>query len=286
MLTLASAVPKPTQQLMNVSIRLTALFAGLVGSATAASYFQNFDAFADGTTDLGDGTVLASNIDNAGAGFPVGNASVQGGELRFTEDNVNSQRASLRIPALPGSSLGWTATFDFTLFDAAGGNNPADGFSLNYGDIQALSTVQGGPTGHGNAEGGMGGTQIAYTVDTWQVGDPGNQPGVEILGAGSLYRVNGTTLADGGNITGTATISWSPGTTSYSTTGLDTNANFSNVAHTFVGNDAYGWAFSARTGGANEEFRIDNLVITTIPEPTGTALLGLAGMSFLLRRRR
>jgi hypothetical protein len=31
---------------------------------------------------------------------------------------------------------------------------------------------------------------------------------------------------------------------------------------------------------------VDNLSITTVPEPTGTALFGLASLSLLLRRRR
>jgi len=254
--------------------------------ASAASYFQNFDSFADGTTDVGGGTTLGSNIDDAGAGFPLGQASVQGGELRITEDNVNSQRASFRIPALPNSSLGWTASFDFTMFDAAGGAPPADGFSFNYGDILPLTTMSAGPTGHGNAEAGMGGTEIAFVVDTWELNNAGNPPGVGILGAGSVIRTDGTVLDQGGSLTGTATISWSPSEVSFNTTGLGTDADFDNIAQTFVGDDNYGWAFSARTGGANEEFRIDNLRITTVPEPTGVALLGLAGLSLVLRRRR
>ena len=180
----------------NLSKTLAAVTLAGIGSASAANYFQDFNGFADGTTDLGDGTIIASNIDNAGAGFPVGNASVQGGELRFTQDDVNSQRASFRIPALPNSSLGWTATFDFTLFDAAGGNPPADGFSFNYGNIQSLSTVQGGPTGHGNAENGMGGAQIAFTVDTWQLNNANNMPGVAIMEGGTVHARNDGTVLD------------------------------------------------------------------------------------------
>ena len=62
------------------------------------------------------------------------------------------------------------------------------------------------------------------------------------------------------------------------------NANFNNVASTFAGNDAYTWALSARTRGANEEFRIDNFRLITVAEPSGLALVGLAGP--VLRRRR
>ena len=258
-------------------------FGLLCSAASAATYVQNFDGFADGTTDLGDGSAISSNIDDAGAGFPVGNASVQGGALRLTEDNVNGQRASFRIPAVANSSLGWTATFDFTLFDAVGGNPPADGFSFNYGNILPQTTFAAGETGHGNAETGMGGTVIAFAIDTWQDGGQG----FNVWGATNpVERIGGTVLPSGVNVSGTATISWNPTTTSFTTTGLDTNATFADIPHTFAGDDNYGFSFSARTGGANEELRIDNLVITTIPEPSGTLLLGLASCGLLLRRRR
>jgi len=263
---------------------MAALATGMITSASAASYLQNFDGFANGTTDLGDGSVIGSHFDDAGNG--VARASVQGGELRITEDNVNSQRASFRIPAVANSSLGWSATFDFTMADAAGDNAPADGFSFNYGNILPLTETRAGENGHGNAEGGMGGNVIAFTVDTWQIGNAVNPPGVGILGTTDPARTNGITLADGGSINGTATISWNPTTTSYSTTGLDTNADFTDIPHTFAGDDTYGFSFSARTGGANEEFRIDNLVITTVPEPSGAMLIALSSFGLLLRRRR
>lgn len=276
-------IRQPTHTMKLKYSATAALVLGFAASsASAATYLQNFDSFADGTTNLGDGSSIASNLDQAGN--PVGQASVQGGELRLTEDNVNSQRASFRIPAVANSSLGWSATFDFTLFDAPGGNPPADGFSFNYGDILPLTTLAAGNTGHGDAEAGMGGTFIGFAIDTWNVNDPSQ--GLDILGATGSNRVDGITLRDGDNVTGTATISWTPTTTSFATTGLETNANFVDVAHTFAGNDAYGFAFSARTGGANEEFRIDNLSITTVPEPSGTLLLGFSSCVLFLRRRR
>ena len=73
---------------------------------------------------------------------------------------------------------------------------------------------------------------------------------------------------------------------SFTTTGLATNAAFNNLSHTFAGNDAYGWAFSARTGGATEDLIIDNLRIVTVPEPSGLALVGLGLAGLVLRRRR
>ena len=77
------------------------------------------------------------------------------------------------------------------------------------------------------------------------------------------------------------------GTVSFATTGLNTNADFVNIAlGGATGNDAWNFGFSGRVGGANQDVFIDNLVITTIPEPSGLALLSLSAFGFLLRRRR
>ena len=49
------------------------------------------------------------------------------------------------------------------------------------------------------------------------------------------------------------------------------------------------WYFEVRTGNYAEtpiEFTLDNYKISTIPEPTSFALLGLAGSAVALRRRR
>ena len=138
----------------------------MLATAFSATYMQDF-TFADGTTDLGDGSTIGS----AEGGVAGTIASVQSNELRLTQVNVGNQRASYRIPALANSSLGWSATFNLRLTDAVGGNPPADGFTFNYGDIQALSNTGNGTDGHGNAEAGMGGTVISYQVDTWNNND-------------------------------------------------------------------------------------------------------------------
>lgn len=259
------------------SFALSALvFAAIGGIASAATYSQNFDGFADGTTVLGDGSVMSG-----------ASASVQGGRLQLTIDNQGLGFASFSVPALANSSLGWSATFDLEMFDAAGANPPADGFSFNYGNA-ALGEL-------GSAEEGMAGVgsvteNLSFEVDTWMNFDAeqGVNIAEKVLGVDTnLAILNGPILDDGQLVSGSATLSWDPiNGASFATTGLNTNANFVNQATTFTGVDAYTFILSARVGGANEDLFIDNLVITTVPEPSGVALLGLACLGVMLRRRR
>ena len=76
-------------------------------------------------------------------------ASVQDGRLQLTIDQQGLGFSSFSVPALPGSSQGFTVSFDYELYDSLGANDPADGFSFNYGDA---------PLGdQGQAEEGMSG---------------------------------------------------------------------------------------------------------------------------------
>ncbi|MDB6136083.1 MAG: hypothetical protein JWM59_4326 [Verrucomicrobiales bacterium] len=249
------------------------------GTASAATYYQSF-SFPDGTTNLGDGSVLATG---GGTTAP----SVQGGQLQLTTLGSGGGTNSFSIPAISGSSLGWSAVFRLTFIDAAGGNPPADGLSFNYG-----SAVVGAL---GAAEEGMGGADapenLSFEVDTWMNFDA--EQGVNISGnhlgadVGQLAFTNGPILNDGGVVSGLVILSWDPlDGASFHTTGLLTDANFSNVATSFTPSDNHTFNISARVGGANETVLIDDLFITTVPETSTVALLGASGMGLLLRRRR
>ncbi len=255
------------------------ILASLALPATAATYSNNFDAYADGTTDLGDGTVMTGS-----------SASIQGGRLQLTIDNVGGGFSSFHVGALADSSQGWTASWDYEMFDAAGGNPPADGFSLNYGDFTFGE--------QGGAEEGMRGLatgNISFEVDTWMnfdaeqgVNISGVLGGVDIQNQLGAFN-NGPILNDGQRVTGTMTASYDAvaGTVSFVTTGLETNADFVSIdLGGATGDDAWNYGFSARVGGANQDLFLDNLVITTVPEPSGLALLGLGAFGFFLRRRR
>ena len=242
---------------MNLRMPLPSIVAlcaslSIAANASAESYIQNFDGFADGTTTLGDGSMIN------------GTASIQGGKLELTRDGGAGGFSSFAIPALAESSLGWSATFDVSISDSVGANEPADGFSLNYGNA-ALTEL-------GSAEEGMAGAgdvteNISFEVDTWMNLDA--EQGVNIAekvgGADTnLSFTNGPILTDGTTVSGEVVISFHPvNGLSFTTTGLLTNADFLNVPTTFDGDDAYTFVFSARVGGANQTVLIDNFTIET-----------------------
>ena len=222
-------------------------------AVTAGTYSQNFDNFANATTDLDDGSVMS------------GTTSIQAGKLELTRDGVAGGLASFSIPAMAGSSGGWTATFRLTISDGNGANDPADGMSFNYGNFD-LGEL-------GSAEEGMAGVatvsnNISFEIDTWQNGD--TEQGVNIAekvggATNDIAFKNGRILNDGSSVSGTVTVTFDPATgASFTTTGLLTNANFANIPISFAGNDAYNFCISARVGGANETLLIDNLVVNTI----------------------
>ena len=258
--------PRSTTSLGGLLLALTATL------ASGAVYVQNFTA-ADGTTGngLGDG----SSINGGGDGGYI--PAVRGGQLELTNAANTGTNSSFIIPALANSSLGFTVSFDLTLADTAGGNPPADGFSFTYGNSFNSTSIFG--------EEGPGGTNsISWIVDTWD-----NQTGDQ----GIRSKVNGTNdfvqtfapLADGQTIAGPVTLSWNP------TDGMSMNFAgspiFTNRAITgFTAGDDYVFGFGARTGGATETVWIDNLNITSVPEPTLASFLGLGGLLAIFRRRR
>ena len=71
-------------------------------------------------------------------------------------------------------------------------------------------------------------------------------------------------LQDGGSVSGPVTITYNPNTgASFTTEGLDTNADFEDVELlSFVGDDAFNFGISARVGGANQDLFIDNFVLS------------------------
>ena len=216
----------------------------------------------NGTTNLGDGTTLASSDDSA---------AVEGGALILTRDGTANTHASLRIPAQAASALGWTASFEFTLADQPG-NDPGEGFSFSYGAIPAFNDGQGDPAAadaHGAAEEGWGATttHLAFEIDTRD--DGAAEQGFNISRDGTdLAFENRMILTDGQILSGSIWLSWHPanGASMSIDLGEGLLPVFTNVATPgFVGNNSHLFALSARTASATQRLEIDNLQVTTIP---------------------
>ena len=221
----------------------------------AGTYSQNFNDFDNGTIDLRDGTIITGQA-----------ARVIDGRLQLTRDGEGLGFSSFSIPPMEGSSKGFTVTFDYELNDGPGSNDPADGFSFNYGNAELGE--------RGQAEEGMAGRpgvteNISFEIDTWRNGD--SEQGVNISGIHNgndqdqYAFTNGIILNDGQRVSGKMEISWDPQSgASFKTTGLVTNANFNNIEiANFEPSDDHTFIISARVGGANQDLFIDNISVTT-----------------------
>lgn len=238
----------------------------------AAVYSQNF-SFPDGTTGTGLGDGSRINGSGDGGYFPA----VRSGTLELTSANATGTNSSFIIPAIPGSASGFTIGFDLFMQDIPGGNPPADGLSVTYGNTFNMTSIFG--------EEGPGGAQtLTWIVDTWDNGT--NDRGIRSkINGNNDFSQPGTPLPDGGTINARVTLSYMPGS-GYSMQ-VGNTTYFTNRATTgFVPGDSYLFGFGARTGGATETVRIDNLVITTIPEPAIGTLAAMAGLIGIFRRRR
>ncbi len=230
----------------------TAAVSIAVKVAEVTEYVQHFQA-ANGTTDLGDGSIISSND---------GTNQVIDGALRMTQSGTGDTASSFVIP-VTGFHNGWTATFDFTVTHT-GDNTPADGFSFNYGEIPSGANY-GDPAEEGYA---AGVPHVSFQVDTWQWDDPNQDAGLGI-GVNGEEFVREPAWGEYANfkpsesVSGQATISWDPVLgASFGTTGLRTNAAFTSVpTWGFSGDAAYGFSILARTGGHTETVEIDNLRI-------------------------
>ncbi len=251
---------------------ITLLLMGIVvtGSVQAGNYSQNFNTAAHDARDLDDGSVIRHS------GADVTRVYDNNGDkaLLMTQENAGETTGQYILPDLDagGSIVGFTATYQMMIKSA----NPADGYSFNFGAI---------PSAVGGGEDGMydsgAGPMLSVGWDTH------SDTGIDIF-------VNGQSVAHSG--------------TAPTIFGNDDLGNFENVTITYANDrlavsyagslifddiDVSGFtasvgdqfAFAARTGGSTENLWIDNVNVTTVPEPATASLMALvAGLGFLIRR--
>ena len=285
---------------MNIRKLLPALAVATAGSAQVASAGNILYNFDDGLVPAGASVHGVSSVTGTGG---VGDSGV----MRIN-DALNSQQGGFHISEFDGGvpALGFDVSFnarigDSTCCTAGAAIRPADGFSLSYG-----AGIVGASVGE---EGVVG--ELVFSFDTWDnnagVELGGATPGIDVHYGGALIATQSMAEpTEGGRATSTPLIT-DPATGSDMT--LYTGDEFVNVSITMDGGMidlsykdvlifddlvlpgytpvAGNWLFGGRTGGANSAHHIDNLSIsTTIPEPSGIALLGLGLTGLILRRRR
>jgi predicted outer membrane repeat protein len=230
---------------------LTALQAPLI----AGQYGETFSSFADGATNLSPAGQLFSNNPGA-AGIRDANRK----ELQLSENNVGGTSSAFRLPDLdPGNGV---AAFSAKWNVSITGEDPlADGFSFNFGALGDLGAATLTSTAIPQEAGyGIG---LSVGVTTFD----GNKPGYYV-------RVNGQVVpggyvdkpaADWGDLSAQRhhfEVDW------HYFNGLTLKVNgqliFAGLPTVgFVPDIGDRFVFAARTGGFDQQLRLDNIVIVT-----------------------
>jgi autotransporter-associated beta strand protein len=155
---------------------------------------------------------------------------------------------------------------DFSLLINNGNNNPADGFSINFGKFNNTTSLYGGEYGMYSAGDGKTGNVLSLSFTTY-----GGDRRIEL-------RYNGSTVATNGmdpiiNTANPAPASaFLPVNFSYDSNGVDVTYNnisiFSDVVVTgFTPGVNNSFAMAARTGDDYENLFVDNISINTTAAP-------------------
>jgi hypothetical protein len=208
----------------------------------AGTYGTQAFTFANGTTSLGDNTVIASND---------GTASVQNNALRLTANGTGSTAASFKLPDLdPGKEV---QSFDVNhklRFFASG--TPADGYSLNFGNL---------PTDNGGGESGFA-MQNGLVV-AWDTYNNGNDaPSIEIFANGISVGNFPQTFSFDGTYRNVS-VHWDANGLDVTFNGVAICTDLPTPGFTPSPGNRFG--FSARTGGATEDAYIDDFLVSTTP---------------------
>lgn len=258
-----------------LSAILFSLAANLSGQA-ATTYIQNFDVYADGIRDLGDGTMFAEQSESN---------RIQDGALLLAEDTYGGDKGTWRIPGLTNSANGWSASFKATISTS---DIAADGFSFSWGSEIGMFPETGG------SEDGWG-VEVDHLHFAFDLFDNHDEAWGLTLGGAHHFNehvfanVPGKLVDDGASVTGEVYVSWNPvNGASFRTSGFRTNIDISNIPTPGItAADSNVFAFSSRTGIYSSTVLIDDVQIASIPEPEVGAimLLGIAALASCRIRR-
>lgn len=226
-----------------------------------------------------------------------------GGFLQLT-DSVNSQNNFATFDRTDAGTFSTSSfSFDFRIIEGDVGG--ADGFSFSYGDTTTYGTTGGLGSAPFVPEDPKATGILGFGFDTWWNGfddGPTSPSGgsadfseVSVFWNNALVaRIDDTrlltpalTLDDGLWHTVTGLVNFDAATVSLS---VDGNALFTALAVPGLAPFESRILFAGRTGGANEEAAVDNVLVefgeaTAVPEP-GTLLLLLMGATGILLTQR
>lgn len=258
---------------------------GCAQFASGGSYVQNFDSFSSGASSFSDGSVIRTNNTGVTNVFQGSNWKA----LRLTQDTTTNTGANYFLPNLePTHTMSsFSATFDLLIKNNNG--TPADAVSFNVGSIKSTSSV------FGTHDGGMydsTGTKTGPMLSiVWDTYDNGNDPNSIQVFLNGISIANSTASGKTPQVAGnldlsgfrSTSIQWSNNLLTMTYGGQVIFSNLSTGSFKPALGDTF--AFAASTGASDQDVFLDNINITTVPEPSSFALLGL-GTACLVRRRR
>ncbi len=245
-------------------------------SVQAGSYSQNFNSASAGSTDLGDGTTITDNIGGIAQVYDNGSWKA----LRLTQDGTAGTIGNFAVGDLDAGTVvqSFTTTFDLLIKDDTG--NTADGFSFNFGTLGTLA--------YGGEEGMYSGSGSMLSIG-WDTYDNGGDPqSIEVfvngVSAGNNTAVPPVIASSLSDPFQSVFINWDANglDVTYGGTAIFTDLNVAD----FTPLSGAQFAFAARTGGSYEDVFIDNVNISTVPEPAGATLIAaIVAAAYFIRRR-
>lgn len=225
------------------TVVLFSLLLALPELVCADRYEQFFD-LSNGVanTNLADGSRI------------TGNAFVNDNALVLTRAQM-AQTGQFHVPALSGSSQGWTANFSLRIEAYTSDTPPADGFSVVWGDVFGVRIDRFLP-----ALAATNKTFAAWNINTYIPN--GFHFMTNANDATPARSRTGTVLGRVDNRSATVSVGWNPpGRFTFRTVGFVTNADFVSQTTTFVGSDSFTWSFGADSAYCFEFVAIDNIAI-------------------------